>query len=394
MPARISAPPSPGPAPITVPPLALIQASISALSAELSTLRTTDFDFQLPVERIAQEPVEPRDAARLLVRDSANGGELRHGQVKDLPDFLRAGDLLVVNDTRVLPARVIGRRATGGQVELLFLQPDAAFAHEQGWRAMVRPAKKLKPGERVECQAGVVARMLERSSEDGTWAVTLEGEDGEVRPVEEWLARCGVMPLPPYIQRAARAEDSARYQTVYASEPGAVAAPTAGLHFTDRLLARLKERGVDVARVTLHVGAGTFLPVTADRLEDHAMHSERYELSADCERAVRRARVAGGRVIAVGTTSARVLESCRAGDGEESPAGVEAGRGETRIFLHPGHGPAVCDGIFTNFHLPKSTLVMLVASFIGTAETLAMYRAAIEAEYRFYSYGDATLVLR
>ncbi len=357
-------------------------------------MRTTDFDFELPVERIAQEPTEPRDAARLLVRDAADGGELRHGQVRDLPDFLRAGDLLVVNDTRVLPARVMGRRATGGQVEMLFLEPDAAFAEERGWRAMVRPAKKLKPGERVECRGGVIARMLERSSDDGTWTVTLEGADGALRPMEEWLARCGVMPLPPYIQRAARAEDAERYQTVYASEPGAVAAPTAGLHFTDQLFKALGERGVDVARVTLHVGAGTFLPVTADRLQDHAMHSERYELSADCEQAVRRAREGGGRVIAVGTTSARVLESCRADDGEGAPAGVRAGRGDTRIFLHPGRGPAVCDGIFTNFHLPKSTLVMLVASFIGTDETLAMYRAAIEAEYRFYSYGDATLVLR
>jgi S-adenosylmethionine:tRNA ribosyltransferase-isomerase len=235
--------------------------------------------------------------------------------------------------------------------------------------------------------------MLERSSKDGTWAVTLEGADGEVRPVEEWLARCGVMPLPPYIQRAARAEDAERYQTVYAAEPGAVAAPTAGLHFTEALLARLQERGVEVARVTLHVGAGTFLPVTAERLEDHDMHSERYELSEECERAVQRARAVGGRVIAVGTTSARVLESCRAGE-EAGAAGVRAGRGDTRIFLHPGHGPAVCDGLFTNFHLPKSTLVMLVASFIGTDATLAMYRAAIEAEYRFYSYGDATLLLR
>lgn len=356
-------------------------------------MRTTDFDFDLPEERIAQEPVEPRDAARLLVREAVDGGQLRHGQVSDLPDFLRPGDLLVVNDTRVLPARVLGRRSTGGQVELLFLQPDAAFEQERGWRAMARPAKKLKPGERLECSAGVVARMLERSSEDGTWAVTLEGADGEVRPVEEWLARCGVMPLPPYIQRAARAEDAERYQTVFAAEPGAVAAPTAGLHFTEALLARLQERGVEVARVTLHVGAGTFLPVTAERLEDHDMHSERYELSEECERAVQRAREVGGRVIAVGTTSARVLESCRAGGGSGA-AGVRAGRGDTRIFLHPGHGPAVCDGLFTNFHLPKSTLVMLVASFIGTEETLAMYRAAIEAEYRFYSYGDATLVLR
>lgn len=186
-------------------------------------MRTTDFDFDLPEERIAQEPVEPRDAARLLVRDASDGGDLRHGHVSDLPDFLREGDLLVVNDTRVLPARVLGRRATGGQVELLFLQPDAAFEEERGWRAMVRPAKKLKPGERVECSAGVVARMLERSTEDGTWAVTLEGVDGEVRSVEEWLARCGVMPLPPYIQRAARAADAERYQTVYAAEPGAVA---------------------------------------------------------------------------------------------------------------------------------------------------------------------------
>ncbi|MDG1983292.1 MAG: tRNA preQ1(34) S-adenosylmethionine ribosyltransferase-isomerase QueA [Planctomycetota bacterium] len=357
-------------------------------------MRTTDFDFELPQERIAQEPANPRDAARLFVRDPSAGELLQHAKVCDLPDFLRAGDLLVVNDTRVLPARVLGRRATGGQVELLFLQPDEDFADERGWRAMVRPAKKLKPGERVECRAGVVARMLERSSVDGTWAVTLEGANGEERAVEEWLALCGAMPLPPYIQRSAREDDAERYQTVYASRPGAVAAPTAGLHFTGDLLKRLRERGVEIAQVTLHVGAGTFLPVTADRLEDHAMHSERFELSSECEHAVRKARATGGRVIAVGTTSARVLESCRSDDGSGVPAVVRAGRGDTRIFLRPGHGPTVCDGLFTNFHLPKSTLVMLVSSFIGTAETLAMYRAAVEAEYRFYSYGDATLLLR
>ena len=367
-------------------------------------LRTADFDFDLPEERIAQAPVSPRDAARLLIRRATDGGALAHAHVRDLPDQLAEGDLLVVNDTRVLPARVRCQRETGGQVELLFLEPAAGFEEEGGWRAMARPAKKLRAGERLRCGAGVVARMLERSAADGTWAVTLEADGGagsERVPVEDLLHRCGAMPLPPYIQRAAGEEDEERYQTVYAARPGAVAAPTAGLHFTEALLERLADRGVEVARVTLHVGAGTFLPVTADDVEDHRMHSERYELSEACAEAVRATRERGGRVIAVGTTSARVLESCRGGgdgggdgDGDSGRACVVPGRGETSIFLRPGHGPAVCDGLLTNFHLPKSTLVMLVASFIGTEETLAMYRAAIEARYRFYSYGDATLILR
>ena len=355
-------------------------------------MRTADFDFDLPEERIAQEPVHPRDAARLLVRGA--DGALLHAQVRDLPHHLRAGDLLVVNDTRVLPARVLGRRATGGQVELLFLEPSPAHASEAGWRAMARPAKKLRAGERVRCAGGVTARMLERSAEDGTWAVTLEGAGERGATVEELLGRCGAMPLPPYIQRAARADDEERYQTVYAARPGAVAAPTAGLHFTEQLFERLAEGGVEVARVTLHVGAGTFLPVTADEVEEHRMHSERYELTEDCAEAVHRTRDRGGRVIAVGTTSARVLESCAAESPGERRGTVAPSVGETSIFLRPGSGPAVCDGLLTNFHLPKSTLVMLVASFIGREETLEMYRAAVDAEYRFYSYGDATLVLR
>ena len=353
-------------------------------------MRTSDFDFDLPPERIAQEPVTPRDAARLLVRRGDGG--LEHSHVRDLAAFLRAGDLLVVNETRVLPARVLGTRATGGRVELLFLEPDLAHAEVRGWRAMVRPAKKLKPDELVTCSDGVVARMIERAVDDGTWTVQLRG--GPVgATVEELLAVAGAMPLPPYIERGVTTEDEERYQTVYARTPGAIAAPTAGLHFTEDLFGTLASAGVEVARVTLHVGAGTFLPVTADAIEDHHMHTERYELSAEAADAVRACRARGGRVVAVGTTSARVLESCAAEDPAFERAVVEAASGSTDIFLRPGSGPRVCDGLLTNFHLPKSTLLMLVASFIGREEMLDMYRVAIEEEYRFYSYGDATLLL-
>ncbi len=359
----------------------------------MPTLRTTDFDFDLPADRIAQEPTTPRDAARLLVRRGE--GALEHVQVRDLPRFLARGDLLVINDTRVLPARVIGRRATGGRVELLFLEPLEPVG--RAWRAMVRPAKKLKPGEIVACTGGVVARMVVRDEKDGTWAVELqaglEREDLAGATVEELLAVAGAMPLPPYIERGATAEDEERYQTVYARVPGAVAAPTAGLHFTDELFAALERTGVEVARVTLHVGAGTFLPVTADALEDHHMHTERFELPAATADAVRACRARGGRVIAIGTTSARVLESCALDDSAFERSIVAARTGTTDIFLHPGNRPRVCDGLFTNFHLPKSTLLMLVASLIGREPLLDLYGVAIDEGYRFYSYGDATLLL-
>ncbi|MEM9803221.1 MAG: tRNA preQ1(34) S-adenosylmethionine ribosyltransferase-isomerase QueA [Planctomycetota bacterium] len=360
-------------------------------------MRTDDFDFDLPPDRIAQQPVTPRDAARLLVRRASDEGALVHGHVRDLPDLLREGDLLVVNDTRVLAARVLARRTTRGRVELLLLEPDGQRPGSGAWRAMVRPAKKLAPGEVLVCAEGIVARMIERDPRDGLWSVELSAGSARAdlrgASVEELLQVAGAVPLPPYIERAPSEVDEERYQTVYARVPGAVAAPTAGLHFTETLFATLEERGVAVASVTLHVGPGTFAPVTAESIEDHAMHSERFELGRAAVDAVRRCRTSGGRVVAVGTTSARVLESCAVDEPGFDRALVDERSGSTDIFLHPGRPPRVCDGILTNFHLPRSTLVMLVAAFIGREETLAMYRAAIEEGYRFYSYGDATLLL-
>ncbi len=369
-------------------------------------MNTADFDFSLPRELIAQTPVEPRDASRLLVAPGAQGSPL-DATVHDLPSQLREGDLVVVNDTRVLPARVRGHRATGGQVELLFLEPveaqDLASPGEQPsppgevWRAMVKPAKKMRPGDRVTCSGGVEALMIERESDSGYWRTCLvrEGDPMDGAPSHfELLALAGTMPLPPYIERPATEADAERYQTVYARAHGAVAAPTAGLHFTEELFERLARAGVHRASVTLHVGAGTFLPVTADRLEEHRMHSERFELSEETARAVRECRARGGRIIPIGTTSARVLESCAVTDPAFDRDIVEARSGATDIFLHPGSGPRVCDGLFTNFHLPKSTLLMLVASFIGMEAMEDLYRVAIERKYRFYSYGDASLIWR
>lgn len=393
-------------------------------------MRTADFDFSLPSELVAQAPVEPRDAARLLVHRGA-AAPPEDSTVHELPGLLRDGDLLVVNDTRVLPARVRGRRTTGGQVELLFLEPvegehfgsDPTEASERRghpigsappglraevWRAMVKPAKKIRPGERVTCSGGVDAIMIEREAESGYWRACLvrqgaEGERGQRAGEKsqstdpshfELLALAGTMPLPPYIDRPATDADAERYQTVYARAHGAVAAPTAGLHFTEELFDRLEQAGVHRANVTLHVGAGTFLPVTADLLEEHRMHSERFELSEAAAQAIRDCRSRGGRVVAVGTTSARVLESCAVSHPAFDRDVVEARSGATDIFLHPGSGPRVCDGLFTNFHLPKSTLLMLVASFIGMEAMEQLYGAAIDRRYRFYSYGDASLLWR
>lgn len=352
--------------------------------------------------------MEPRDAARLLVRRRAadQGGVLEHRTVAELPEVLESGDLLVFNDTRVLPARVSARRRSGGRVEILFLEPvgpaagDPAQGDEDAiegqpdrgtWRALVKPAKKLRPLEELRVEGGATVTALTREEDSGVWRVVLRGREGE--PSVDALERVGAMPLPPYIAREANELDVERYQTVYAREPGAVAAPTAGLHFTDGLLAALAERGVEQTSVTLHVGAGTFLPVTAERIEDHVMHSERYTLSQSVADAVRACRARGGRVIPVGTTSARALESAAIADPTFERAIVRSFSGRTSIFLHPGNEPRVADALFTNFHLPKSTLLMLVAAFIGRDETLELYRAAVAAEYRFYSYGDAMLLL-
>lgn len=380
-------------------PSSLIPWTIDRNPTHFRALDTSAFDFDLPQRLIAQTAVEPRDAARLLVAGPEGGAAgAAHATVAELPERLRAGDLLVLNDTRVLPARVRASRSTGGKVEALFLEPrPGASGDARGtWLALVRPAKKIREGEAlVTRDAGVQLVAVERDAASGGWFVKLVEAARPEAATEDLLERVGDVPLPPYIERDADAADLERYQTVYARESGAVAAPTAGLHFTPELLERIEARGVGIARVTLHVGAGTFRPVTAERIEDHRMHSERYALSAETAERVRRCKEAGGRVVAVGTTSARTLEACwDPASGEGARARVIAGRGETEIFLHPGSRPRVCDGLFTNFHLPKSSLIMLVAGFVGVEEVQSLYRLAVEREYRFYSYGDAMILER
>jgi len=370
-------------------------------------MQLSDFDYTLPPERIAQEPAATRDAARLMV---PGPGGVAHKTVGDLPVCLRPGDLVVVNDTRVRRARVFGRRATGGRVELFVLGREELPG--QPWRALVNPARKLKPGEELvletpegEPHPSWRARALERLPHDVERA-----EDGGPRPGPCWrleffqqglpasaeasleglFEELGQLPLPPYIHRdEERPEDAERYQTVFATKPGAVAAPTAGLHLTPGLLGELEARGVELARVTLHVGLGTFAPVEAERIADHVMHSEEWELPVETEAAVAACRARGGRVVAIGTTSVRVLETAAVGDGR-----VRAGRGATDIFITPGYEFRVVDVLLTNFHLPKSTLLMLVSALIGRERTLELYALAVREEYRFFSYGDAMLLER
>lgn len=344
-------------------------------------MQVSDFDFELPPGQIADRPAEPRDSARLCVyrRDT---GEVQHRVFRELGAFLQAGDLLVLNDTRVQPWRLLGRRATGGRVECLILQLDGDVG-----RGCLRPARKLRPGEPVELEGGALRLLPLRDLGAGRFEFRLQA-DG---PLAEVLERCGRAPLPPYIQRPGDADpaaDRARYQTVYARHAGAVAAPTAGLHFTPELLQRLQTAGVELAWVTLHVGEGTFAPLRVDAVEQHRMHAERYQLPVDTAAAVARTRRRGGRVVAVGTTSCRTLETCALPDRT-----VRAAAGSSDLFLYPGRPFQVVDALITNFHLPRSTLLMLVAAFVGREQILAVYRTAIQAGYRFYSFGDAMLLL-
>ncbi|MEG3146337.1 tRNA preQ1(34) S-adenosylmethionine ribosyltransferase-isomerase QueA [Sphingomonas sp. RT2P30] len=335
------------------------------------------FDFALPPERIALRPAEPRDAARLLVLD---GAATRDAQVGDLPGELRAGDLLVFNDTRVLPAQLTGTRgdATIG----------ATLHKREGlrrWRAFVRNARRLRDGDVVDFGHGVSAVASDREA-DGSIAFTFAGEE----PVELLLERAGRMPLPPYIaaRRPADARDAEDYQTMFAREEGAVAAPTAALHFTPALIAALDAAGIGHAMLTLHVGAGTFLPMKADDTDDHRMHAEWGRIDAATATRLNAVRAAGGRVIAVGTTSLRLIESATDAAGQVQPF-----EGDTAIFITPGYRFKGVDGLVTNFHLPRSTLFMLVSALMGTERMQAAYAHAIAEGYRFYSYGDASLLL-
>jgi S-adenosylmethionine:tRNA ribosyltransferase-isomerase len=339
-------------------------------------MKTSDFDFDLPRALVAQRPVEPRDAARLL----QVGTGLADRRVSDLPDLLRPGDLLVTNDTKVIPARLAGRRGTAGVEVTLHQAVDGAT-----WKAFARPARKLATGDRIDFAPDFSAEVTGRG-EAGEVTLAFDRRDGALLAA---LEAHGIMPLPPYIQRdkAGDERDRSDYQTVFARRAGAVAAPTAGLHFTDRLLHRLKARGIGRANVTLHVGAGTFLPVKTEDVESHPMHGETGEISAEAAEAINAARAAGGRIVAVGTTALRLLESVAAPDGSLAPF-----TGETRLFILPGYRFKIVDLLMTNFHLPRSTLFMLVCAFAGKARMEAAYTHAIAQSYRFYSYGDACLL--
>jgi len=337
---------------------------------------TRDFDYDLPASSIAQEPA-PRGESRLLVLDRS--GPERHARIRDLPRLLRAGDLLVLNDTRVIPARLFGRRAGGGgRMELLLVERTG----EQEWNALVKPGKRARPGTAIELAADLTAEVIDKD-EEGRYRLRFS------EPIEPHLERLGHVPLPPYIHRPDSPEDRERYQTVYARSPGAIAAPTAGLHFSVELLREIENAGVGIARLTLHVGIGTFKPVSAERIEDHRMDRERWEIGEEAAEAIRRTRERGARVVAVGTTVVRTLESAaRAGDE------VRAGSGATELFITPGFRFQVVDALLTNFHLPRSTLLMLVSAFAGRERVLAAYQEAVREEYRFYSYGDAMLMER
>jgi S-adenosylmethionine:tRNA ribosyltransferase-isomerase len=345
-------------------------------------LLTADYDFHLPAELIAQIPLPRRDASRLMVVDR-RARTISHRTFTDLPDLIAAGDLMVVNRSRVVKARLLGTRiGSGAPAEVFLLQPLGDGRYE----AMVSPGGKLKPGRVVQVADGFTVEILE-VTERRTRIVRLAAA-APFATVAEAIEAHGHMPLPPYIDRADDAADLDRYQTVYAREPGSVAAPTAGLHFTPELLAALDARGVRRGEVVLHVGAGTFKPVETDDPANHLMHEERYVVPDATAQAVVETRAAGRRVWAVGTTSVRTLESAA-----QPGRTVRAGTGETRIFLRPPARPQVVDALVTNFHLPRSTLIMLVAAFAGYDLTMRAYHEAIAARYRFYSYGDAMAIL-
>jgi S-adenosylmethionine:tRNA ribosyltransferase-isomerase len=338
-------------------------------------VRTADFDYDLPPERIALEPVSPRDSARLLVLPAEG---LQDARVRDLPDLLEAGDVLAVNDTRVRPARVFGRRATGGRVEFLLLEREPGGVHA----ALLRASKRLRPGEIVQMDGGLEARLLERPEGGAVWRIRIEG--GADADVEEVLDRVGHVPLPPYIRRPDRPEDRERYQTIFAAHGASAAAPTAGLHFTPELVARLEGKGVEIVTVTLHVGYGTFQPIASQRVEDHRLHAEDFAVTAEAAERITGRR---GRLVAVGTTTTRVLETLAA------TGGIRAAAGRTDLFLYPGRPFQAVDGLLTNFHLPQSSLLLLVCAFAGRERVLAAYAHALAHGYRFYSYGDAMLIL-
>lgn len=344
-------------------------------------MHLSDFQYDLPADLIAQRPLADRTAARMLVvRRDTGACELR--AFREFPEFVRPGDCLVLNDTKVIPARLFGRREpSGGRVEMLLVEELKPGV----WAAMAKPGRRLHPGDRILVEnAGGAVVLLGNKLPEGL--VELEFSTPDVLGL---LDRAGSVPLPPYIERDADTTDEREYQTVYASRPGAVAAPTAGLHFTPEVLAAVAARGASVAYVTLHVGPGTFRPVKTERIEEHVMHDEAYSLTAEAAETINAARRHGGRVIAIGTTSVRVLETCA----DPVTGAVRAGRGRTRLFLHPPHRPRATDVLLTNFHLPGSTLLMLVSTFGTVEHVMAAYRLAVRERFRFFSYGDCMLLV-
>jgi len=341
-------------------------------------LKVSDFDYYLPEELIAQHPTEVRDQSRLLVYHR-NSKKIEHKIFSQIKDYLMPGDCLVINDTRVIPARLYGEREdTGGKVELLLLEKKG----KDQWQALVKPGKRVRNGSRLVFGNGILKGQVIDILEDGSRIIEFHYEG----IFEEILDQIGVMPLPPYIHE--KLEERERYQTVYSKYAGSSAAPTAGLHFTNELLNEIEKMGVKIARITLHVGLGTFRPVKVDDIKEHKMHYETYNVTQEAADTINQCRKNGGRIIAVGTTSTRTLESVADDKGIIHP-----GSGKTDIFIYPGYTFKGIDGLITNFHLPKSTLIMLVAAFIGKEEVLNVYKKAVEERYRFFSFGDAMLII-
>jgi len=340
-------------------------------------MKTSDFMYELPEERIAQTPVEPRDHSRMMVIPM-DGSEIEHRHFYDVVDYLRPGDALVINETRVIPARLLGERENGGPAEILLLKQVGPKL----WETLVKPGRRLKIGAKVSFGGGKLMAEIMDNTEAGGRVVkfTCEGT------LEAALDELGEMPLPPYIHE--KLENQERYQTVYAKSEGSAAAPTAGLHFTPELMDKIRAMGVEIIPVLLHVGLGTFRPVQAEDVEDHVMHSEYYEVTEDAAARIKAVREKGGRIIAVGTTSVRTLESAA-----EAKGVLNAKSGWTSIFIKPGYEFKMVDGLITNFHLPGSTLVMLVSALLGRERTLSAYEEAVREEYRFFSFGDATLII-
>lgn len=341
-------------------------------------MKKSDFYFDLPQELIAQDPLEDRSSSRLLVLDKSTGAASHH-VFREITEYLKPGDCLVLNNTKVIPARLLGEReGTGAHVEVLLLKRREGDI----WETLVKPGKKCRPGTRLSFGDGLLKAQVLETVEEGNRLIRFEYEG----IFEETLDRLGEMPLPPYITH--KLQDKSRYQTVYAKYEGSAAAPTAGLHFTRELLGQIEEKGVRIAYVTLHVGLGTFRPVKEENVLEHHMHSEYFQVSEEAAEKINRTKAEGGRIICVGTTSCRTLESAADENGEVCP-----GSGDTEIFIYPGYRFKVLDGLITNFHLPESTLVMLVSALAGRENVLAAYEEAIREKYRFFSFGDAMFII-